>query len=80
MTGEAVGSLLVLLSVARSLDDDDFGAMEQAIEQCRGEHAVVVERLAPLFELAVGGEDGRGALTALRDHLKETVGALLIDR
>ena len=63
--GGAVESVGVLLSVARPLYDDDFGAMEETIKQRRCEHTVAVEGLGPLLELAVSCEDGRSPFVAL---------------
>ena len=76
--GFSTASVMELASSAGPGDDDDFGAMQKPVEQCGGQHAVVVEGFGPLFKLAVGGEDGRAAFVALGYDLEKTVGSLLI--
>ena len=50
-------------AIGVSLDLDDNGVVEQAIEESGGDH-VVAEDLAPLLEGAVGGEDHGAALVS----------------
>ena len=44
---------LVFHAIAFALDEDGFGVMEQAIEECGGERAVVVEDLGPVLVGAI---------------------------
>ena len=67
------------MRIAFALDEDGFGVMEQPIEQCRGEGAVVVEDLGPVLVGAIGGDDDGAALVALADDLEEQVGAVFVD-
>lgn len=53
--------------------------MEQAVEQCRSQRAVVVEDLRPVLEGTVGGDHRRAALITLADPLEEHIGAELVD-
>ncbi len=66
-------------AVGVSLDLDDDGVVEQAIEESGGDD-VVTEDLAPLLEGAVGGEDHGAALVSGVDQLEEEVGAALRER
>jgi hypothetical protein len=56
--GRAGGSGLngILHAVASTLDDDGFGVVEKAVEDGRGERAVVVEDGGPVLEGLVGGQ------------------------
>ena len=47
--------------------------VQQAVEQCGGDHGVA-EDLAPFREAAVGGEDHGRAFVAGVDELEEEVG------
>jgi hypothetical protein len=49
---------LVAPAIAAALNDLRFGVLEQAVEQGRGQGAVIVEDFRPLLEGAVGGNDG----------------------
>ena len=79
--GEATELRVVVLAhaIAWPLDHDRVGVMQQAIEQGRGERAVVVEDFGPQLERAIGRDDRRTTLVALADHLEERVGAELVD-
>ena len=59
--------------IARPLDLDDDGVMEESVEQRRGDDRVA-EDVAPFGEAAVGGEDHRtlfvsSALTSWKNRL-----------
>ena len=45
--------------------------MQQTVEECRGEGAVVVEDLGPVFERSVRADDDGAAFVALADDLEE---------
>ena len=70
---------LVFGAVALAFDDDGFGVMQQAIEQCRGEDGVLVEDVGPVFVDAIGGDQGGAALVPVADDLEQTIGAELVD-
>ena len=53
--------------------------VEEAVEDCRGERAVIVENLWPVFEGPIGSDDDRASLIALRDDLEEKIGPMLVD-
>src|SRR5581483_5308463 len=59
--------------VAVAGDVDDDAAMQEPIEH-RGGDGGVVEDVAPGADPAVGVQDDRAALVALRDHLEQRVG------
>jgi hypothetical protein len=61
-------------AITRSLDLNDDGVMEEAIEECGGDNWVA-EDLTPFGKAAVGGEDHGGALVARIDELEEQVTA-----
>jgi hypothetical protein len=63
-------------SVASALEGDDFGVVEEAVEDgCGAGH--VAEELAPIFEGAVAGHDGASGLVASHDDLEEVFAAAL---
>src|SRR5262249_8341032 len=66
-------------TITRSLDLDDDGVMEEAIEECGGDNWVA-EDLTPFGKAAVGGEDHGGALVAGIDELEEQIAAARNDR
>ncbi len=72
MLGHEIGMLTQ--TVARPLDLDDHGVVQQTVEQCRG-HDGVAEHLAPLGKAAVGGQDHRALLVPGVDELEEQVAA-----
>ena len=53
--------------------------MQQPIEDCRGQGAVMVEDRGPLLKSTVGGNDERPLFIAQADHLEEQVGARLVN-
>jgi hypothetical protein len=53
--------------------------MQEPVEDCGSEDAVVVEDLRPVFERAVGGDDDGAPLIALGDDLKEEIGPVFVD-
>ena len=71
---------LVLHAVTFPFDDDGLGMVQEAVEECGGQRAVVIEDLRPLFEHAIGGDDDGAALIALADDLEQQVCAGLVDR
>ena len=71
---------LVFHPEALAFDDDGVGMMQQPIENCRGQGAVVVEDRGPLLEGAVRGNDQRPLFIAEADHLEEQIGTHLVDR
>ena len=65
--------------IARPLDLDDDGVMEESVEQRRGDDRVA-EDVAPFGEAAVGGEDHRTLFVAGIDQLEEQVATAGDDR
>ena len=65
--------------IARSLDLDDDGVVQQAIEQSGGDDGIA-EDLTPFGKAAVGGEDHGAPLIAGVDELEEQVAAAGNDR
>ncbi|GJE83793.1 hypothetical protein CJNNKLLH_5171 [Methylorubrum thiocyanatum] len=72
MFGDEVGVLAQ--AVARPLDLDHHGMLEQSAEQRRG-HDRITKHLAPFGEAAVRSQDYRPALIARVDELEEQVAA-----
>src|SRR6202158_6201753 len=70
----------VLHAEALAFDDDRVGVVQDAVEDGRGQRAVILEDLRPVFIGAVGGDHHRCALVALTDDLEQQVGAVLVDR
>jgi hypothetical protein len=70
---------LIFHSIAFPLDENGLGMVEEPVEDCGSEDAVVVEDLRPVFERAVGGDDDGSPLIALGDDLKEEIGAVFVD-
>ncbi len=66
-------------AIAGSLDLDDDGVMEKAVEQRGGDNGVA-EDLTPFSEAAVGGEDHGSFLVTSIDQLEEEIAAALDDR
>ena len=73
------GFLLIFHSVAGSFDDEGVGMMEEAIQDCGGNGAVVIENRGPMFEGFVGGQGDGAAFIALADDLEEQISPFLID-
>ena len=69
----------VFHAVAPPLDYDGFGMMQDAIQDCGGQGAVVVEDRRPVLEDIVGGQDDGAAFVSLADDLEEKIGAVLVD-
>ena len=65
--------------IARPLDLDDDGVVEEAVEQRRGDDGIA-EDVAPFGEAAVGGEDHRALFVAGIDELEEQIAAAGDDR
>lgn len=70
---------LVFHPIAFALDEHGFGVMQESVEQRRGKYAVVVEDFRPVFEGAIGGDDGGTALIAGTDDLEEAIGTEFVD-
>ena len=70
--------LLFAHAVAGSLNDYCVAVMQESVEQCTGEDAVVVERFGPVFVDAVGGQCDRAAFVTFRDDLEEQVRSGLV--
>ncbi len=70
---------LILHSVTGSFDDNGLGMVEEAVQDGRGDGAVIVENGGPLLEGLVGGQNDGAALVTAADDLKEEVGAVLVD-
>ena len=66
-------------AIAFAGDGDNFGVMEEPIENGGSEGGIVIEDTGPLFERLVCGENNGAMFIALADDLKEEVGAGLID-
>ena len=66
-------------AVTRSLDLNDDGVMEEAIEEGGGDNWVA-EDLAPFGEAAIGGKDHGAALVAGIHELEEQIPAARDDR
>ena len=60
--------------IARSLDLEDDGVMQEAVEQRGGDNRIA-EDFSPFRKAAVGGEDHRAFLVASVDELEEQVAA-----
>jgi len=71
------GALLdgLLEAVAASGDVDDFGAVEDAVEDGGG-GGLVAKELAPLVDGTVGSEDGGAHFVAAHDDFQEVFGGL----
>jgi site-specific DNA recombinase len=63
----------------RSLGDEDFGVVDEAVDHGGGGH-VVAEDLTPGAEGFVAGDDHRGAFVAVRDQAEHEVGGFGIKR
>jgi hypothetical protein len=68
----------VLHSIARSLDHYRFGVMQQPVENCRGQRAVIVEGFRALREGLVCRRDDGAAFVALADDLEEQLRAFFV--
>jgi hypothetical protein len=51
------GVLEVAQPVAAALDLEDMGAVEQPVEDSRGQHLVAGEQFGPVTDALVGGDD-----------------------
>jgi hypothetical protein len=66
----------LLEAIGVALDGDDFGMVDEAIDQ--GDDAGGVGKdLAPFGKGSIGGNQGRFGLIAARDDLKEQVGVVV---
>jgi hypothetical protein len=63
--------------VAVALDVDDLGVMKETAEDGRGDHSAT-EKLLPVAEALVRGQDRGALLVALGDELEEEVGLAAI--
>ena len=70
---------LVFHPEALAFDDDGVRMMQQPIQDCGGQGAVMVEDRGPLLKSTVGGNDDRPLFIAQADHLEEQVGARLVN-
>ena len=59
--------------VAAPLDDEDVSTMGQSVQACRSEQRLL-EKVRPLCEVAVAGEEDAAALVALADDVVEVLG------
>src|SRR5215813_13307226 len=71
---------LVFHPEALTFDNDRVGMMQQPIQDCGGQGAVMIEDRGPLLEGAVRGEDHRPLFIAKADHLEEQISARLVYR
>ena len=78
-SGIRSGTRLFFHAVAFPLDDDDFGVVQQPVEDGRGECAVVVEDAGPVLEGPVRREDHGALLIAMADDLKKQIRSVLVD-
>ena len=62
---------LVFHAIALALDEDGFGVMKEAIEECRGERRIVIEDLRSVLVGAIGRDDHGAMLVAPADDLEE---------
>ena len=62
-------------AVAFAFDDHRFCMVKEAVEECGGEGAIVVEDFSPVFEHAVGGDDEGALFVAGADDLEQQIGA-----
>lgn len=77
MLGNQLGVLTQ--AVAGALDLDDYGVVQEPIEERGGDHRVA-EDLAPLGKAPVGGEDHRAPRVSRVDQLEEQAAAIGDDR
>src|SRR5713101_9377006 len=70
---------LIFHSEAAAFDHDGFSVVKEAVQNGRGDGAVVVENRGPLFKGFVGGQDDGAAFISLADSLEEQIGAVLVD-
>ena len=70
----------VLHAVTFTFDDNRFAVMEQSVEYCACDGAVVVEYLGPLFKWAVAGDYQRTAFISFRYDLEEQIRPELVYR
>ena len=75
----ASGVDAVLHAVAFAFDDDGLGVVEDAVEDGRGQGAVIVEHRRPVLVDLVGGQHDGAAFVALADDLEQQVGPVLVD-
>jgi len=68
----------LLEAVAASGDVDDFGAVQDAVEDGGG-GGLVSEQRAPLLDGAVGGQDGGAHFVAAHDDFQEVFGGLVTE-
>ena len=66
-------------AVARAVDGEHFGVVEEAVED-RGGEGFVAEGVGPFGDGLVGGDDRRAAGVAAVDDLKDAVGVGAIER
>jgi len=76
---DEAGFELVLQPVGVAADVDGDRVVQDAIEDCCGDHGVA-EYVAPAPEALVAGEDHRPALVASANELEEQIGADAVDR
>ena len=70
---------MLVHAIARALDLNDDGMVEQPIEQ-RGSDDGIAEQVAPFGEAAVGREDHRALFVSRVDQLEEQIAATRRDR
>jgi hypothetical protein len=70
---------LLLHAEAFAFNQRGLGVMQKAVEECRGERAVVVEYFGPVLIHAVRRNYDGASLIPLADDLEEQVGAMLVD-
>jgi hypothetical protein len=79
LPGRDAAQVSVLEAVAVSLQVDDLGVVDEAVDH-RGCDYVVAEHLAPAAERFVAGHDETGPFVSGRDQLEEQVGGLGLER
>ncbi len=62
-----LGKAVVLETIAMALDVDYPRVMKAPVQDGRGDHGVA-EKLMPVDEALVGGQDGRALLVAVGDE------------
>lgn len=74
------GATLLIQAVAVSLDLNDMGVVQDAVEHGRRQRGVAAECGIPLCEWQVAGQDHGAALIALGDDLEEVAGLVARQR
>ncbi len=78
-TGAALRADAVLHAVALAFDDQGLGVMQDAVQEGRGQRAVIVEDRRPVLVDLVGRQHYGAALVAMADDLEQQVGPALVN-